>query len=78
MTGKAFHGFQEQDNEGNRSLKDDQIKDYTRWRQEYFDQIPADQLHAEAVAYAKAHPYQGNAKEIITNDGKVEIQLDDK
>lgn len=39
--------------------------DYTKWQREYFDRIPADQLHEEAVAYAEAHPYQGKAKEII-------------
>lgn len=39
--------------------------EYTKWQREFFDPIPADQLHAEAVAYAEAHPYQGKAKEII-------------
>ncbi len=39
--------------------------DYTKWQREYFDTIPSDRLHEEAVAYGKAHPYHGKAKEII-------------
>ena len=39
--------------------------DYTKWQREYFDKMPADELHRKAIAYAKEHPYQGNAKVII-------------
>lgn len=39
--------------------------DYTQWQREYFDAMPADKLDKEAAAYAKAHPYQGNAKILI-------------
>ena len=39
--------------------------DYTKWQREYFDKMTSEQLHEEAVAYAKAHPYQGNARIII-------------
>ena len=39
--------------------------DYTKWQRDYFDKMPADQLHRNAVAYAEAHPYKGNAKNII-------------
>ena len=65
MIENTLHGFPQQDSEETESRKNDPVKDYTLWRREYFDQIPPDQLHAEAVAYAKAHPYQGNAKEIM-------------
>ena len=30
--------------------------DYTRWRQRYFADAPADAFHAAAVAYGKANP----------------------
>ena len=39
--------------------------DYTKWQREYFDAMPADKLHKEAVTYAKEHPYRGNAKIIV-------------
>ena len=39
--------------------------DYTKWQRAYFDRIPPTQFHEEAVAYAKEHPYQGKAQEII-------------
>ena len=39
--------------------------DYTKWQREYFDKIPNCEMHEKAVAYAKEHPYQGNAKIII-------------
>lgn len=39
--------------------------DYTKWQRNYFDQIPADKLHEDAVRYAKEHPYKGKAKVII-------------
>lgn len=42
--------------------------DYTKWQREYFDRIPEKQLHEEAVAYAKAHPYQEAAKVIVSSD----------
>ena len=39
--------------------------DYTKWQREYFDRMPAEEFHKQAVAYGKAHPYDGNAKVII-------------
>ncbi|MCR4764358.1 MAG: hypothetical protein K5696_12600 [Lachnospiraceae bacterium] len=39
--------------------------DYTKWQREYFDQKSPDQIHREAVEYAKNHPYQGKAKVIL-------------
>lgn len=36
--------------------------DYTKWQQDYFDQISPDQLHRDAVDFDKEHPYQGKAK----------------
>ena len=39
--------------------------DYTKWQREYFDRMTSEQLHEEAVSYAKKHPYKGNAKIIV-------------
>lgn len=39
--------------------------DYTKWRRNFFDNMPEGKFHEEAIAYAKAHPYKGNAKIII-------------
>ena len=39
--------------------------DYTKWQRDYFDALPAEELHRNAVAYSAAHPYKGNAKIIV-------------
>ncbi len=36
--------------------------DYTKWQQVFFDQIPIQQLHEDAVEYGRTHPFSGNAK----------------
>ena len=38
--------------------------DYTKWQRTYFDSIPADKLHADAVKYAEEHPYKGKGRVI--------------
>ena len=30
--------------------------DYTKWQREYYDAIPPEKFHADAVAWAKANP----------------------
>ena len=39
--------------------------DYTKWQRDYFDNKSPEQLHSEAVRYAKDHPYEGKAKILI-------------
>ena len=39
--------------------------DYTKWQREHFDKIPEEQLHENAIQYAKEHPYKGKAKVLI-------------
>ncbi|MBO6177908.1 MAG: hypothetical protein J6O04_01875 [Selenomonadaceae bacterium] len=39
--------------------------DYAKWRKHFFDNMAEGEFHEEAIAYAKAHPYKGNAKIII-------------
>ena len=39
--------------------------DYTKWQRDYFDSIPVEKLHQDAVQYEKEHPYQGKAKTIL-------------
>ena len=34
--------------------------DYTKWQRTYFDEIPVNQLHEDAVRYGMEHPYKGN------------------
>ncbi len=40
--------------------------DYTKWQREFFDAIPPERLDREAAAYASEHPYEGNAKVLIS------------
>ena len=39
--------------------------DYTKWQRDYFDKKSPEELHSEAVRYAKEHPYQGKAKSVL-------------
>ena len=32
--------------------------DYTKWQQQKFDNMSADEFHAAAIAYAKEHPFK--------------------
>lgn len=36
--------------------------DYTKWQRNYFDNIPTQQLHKDAVRFAKENPFSGKAK----------------
>lgn len=36
--------------------------DYTKWQRNYFDSIPAEELHRSAVKYEEEHPYKGSGK----------------
>lgn len=38
--------------------------DYTKWRKTYYDAFTPDEFHQKAVAYAKEHPYTGNAERL--------------
>ena len=38
--------------------------DYTRWRKTYYDAMKPGAFHDNAFAYAKEHPYTGNAQVI--------------
>ncbi len=38
--------------------------DYTRWRKTYYDAMKPGAFHEKALAYAKEHPYTGNAQVI--------------
>ncbi|MBQ6479826.1 MAG: hypothetical protein IJI45_01785 [Anaerolineaceae bacterium] len=38
--------------------------DYTKWRERYYDTFAPDEFHQKAVAYAKEHPYTGNAERL--------------
>lgn len=37
---------------------------YTKWQREYFDSMAPGEFQANAVAYAKSHPYTGTAKRL--------------
>ncbi len=39
--------------------------DYTKWQRDHFDTISSEQLHNEAVKYAKEHPYTGKAETVL-------------
>ena len=39
--------------------------DYTKWQKDFFDKIPEDLLMSEAIAFDKAHPFQGDPSKII-------------
>ncbi|MBQ8947151.1 MAG: hypothetical protein IJ058_10115 [Lachnospiraceae bacterium] len=39
--------------------------DYTKWQRDYFDKKSPEELHSEAVRYAKEHPYHGKAKIVL-------------
>ena len=36
--------------------------DYTKWRRTYYDAMEPGEFHKKALAYAKEHPYTGNAQ----------------
>lgn len=38
--------------------------DYTKWRKNYYDEMAPGEFHEKAVAYAKEHPYTGNAERL--------------
>lgn len=38
--------------------------DYTRWRKTYYGAMKPGAFHENALAYAKEHPYTGNAQVI--------------
>ncbi|MBQ6502319.1 MAG: hypothetical protein IJI57_00220 [Flexilinea sp.] len=35
--------------------------DYTKWRRTFYDGMAPGEFHEKAVAYAKSHPYKGDA-----------------
>ena len=38
--------------------------DYTKWRKTFYDSMVPGEFHEKAVAFAKEHPYKGNAKRL--------------
>ena len=38
--------------------------DYTKWRRTFYDAMEPGEFHEKALAYAKEHPYSGNAQVI--------------
>lgn len=38
--------------------------DYTRWQRDHFDNMKPGAFHAQALEYAKAHPYDGPAERL--------------
>ena len=38
--------------------------DYTTWQRQYFDTMAPGEFHEQAIQYAKAHPYAGNAERL--------------
>ena len=38
--------------------------DYTKWQQAHFDRLAPDEFHSQALAYADAHPYKGQAERL--------------
>lgn len=38
--------------------------DYTIWHREYFQNMDLEQIHEEAVQYAKTHPHEGRGQRI--------------
>ena len=38
--------------------------DYTKWQRQYFDKMEPNEFSEQAVAYAKAHPYDGKGKRL--------------
>ena len=38
--------------------------DYTTWQRQYFDTMAPGEFHEQAIQYAKAHPYVGNAERL--------------
>ena len=38
--------------------------DYTKWREDKFDDMTLEELNNAAVAFAKQHPFKGKAKRI--------------
>ena len=38
--------------------------DYTKWQRMFFDKMGSGEFHEQAVEYAAAHPYQGEAERL--------------
>ena len=38
--------------------------DYTRWQREYFDKMESGEFQDQAIAYAKEHPFKGDAQKL--------------
>ena len=38
--------------------------DYTKWQRKYFDAMPSGEFQRQALEYAKAHPYTGEAERL--------------
>ena len=38
--------------------------DYTRWQREYFDKMGPGEFQDQAIAYAKEHPFKGDAQKL--------------
>ncbi len=38
--------------------------DYTKWQREYYDALEPGEFHRQAIEYAKAHPYTGEAERL--------------
>jgi hypothetical protein len=39
--------------------------DYTKWQQEYFDNMTPEEIDIAVKQYVEKHPFKGNAKTII-------------
>jgi hypothetical protein len=39
--------------------------DYTKWQQEYFDNMTPEEIDVAVKHYVEKHPFKGNAKTII-------------
>lgn len=38
--------------------------DYTKWQRQYFDAMAPGEFHQQALEYAKAHPFTGDAERL--------------
>ena len=38
--------------------------DYTKWQRDFYDRFAAGEVHANAIEFAKKHPYDGPAVQI--------------
>ncbi len=43
------------------ALDTEHFDDYTEWQREHYDAMDPEEISREAIAFAKAHPYTGDA-----------------